>query len=346
MSLFRGKSHRTSQGQNRDTPSITRRRVSAGLLATGLAPFPMARAEPIFPGAQPLKLLVGFPAGGSQDNIGRILADRLAMHWKTPVIVENVAGAGSNIAFDRVAKGPADGSQILIVPPGLATNQFLYPKLAFDPVKDFTPLALVATVPNLLCVRNSLPVNSMAELIAYAKANPGKLNYGSTGIGTTPHLASEMLKRMAGIDFATVHYRGSAPALNDLLTGATDMVIDNTTSIAPHARAGSVRALGISTLKRWPLGRDYAPIADTLPGYQALAWSGVAVRAGTPKAICDSIETAVKAVCREPALKERMSGLLAEVVGSGSREFGAFLAVERATWGKLITDLNIRVGTN
>jgi tripartite-type tricarboxylate transporter receptor subunit TctC len=260
------------------------------------------------------------------------------------VVVENVAGAGSNIAFDRVAKGPTDGSQILIVPPGLATNQFLYAKLPFDPAADFVPLALVATIPNLLCVRNSLPVNTMAEFIAYAKANPGKLNYGSTGIGTSPHLASEMLKRMAGIDFATVHYRGSAPALNDLLAGAVDVVIDNTTSVAPHARAGSVRALGISTLQRWPLARDFVPIADTVRGFEALAFSGVAVRAGTPRDICASIETAVTAVCKEKVLIDRMSQLAAEVVGTGSRDFGQFLSAERAKWGKLIMDLGIRVG--
>ncbi len=323
---------------------VTRRSVSAGVLATGLMPLSATHAQGGYPRGQTIKLIVGFPAGGSQDNVGRILADRLSAHWGASVVVENIAGAGSNIAMDRVAKGAADGGQILIVPPGLATNQFLYAKLAFDPVADFVPLALVATFPNLLCVRNSLPVNSMAELIAFAKANPGKLNYGSTGIGTTPHLASEMLKRMAGVDFATVHYRGSAPAVNDLLAGAVDVVIDNTTSIVPHARSGSVRALGISTLARWPLAPDFVPIADTVPGYQALAFSGIAVRAGTPREICDSIETAVKAICKDPVLRERMSALLAEVVGSGSREFGEFLAAERAKWGKLITDLQIRIG--
>ena len=279
---------------------VTRRSVSAGLLATGLVPLSAARAQQGYPRGQTVRLVVGFPAGGSQDNVGRILADRLTAYWGASVVVENIAGAGSNIAFDRVAKGPADGSQILIVPPGLTTNQFLYAKLAFDPAADFVPLALVATFPNLLCVRNSLPVNTMAELIAFAKANPGKLNYGSTGIGTTPHLASEMLKRMAGVDFATVHYRGSAPAVNDLLAGAVDVVIDNTTSIVPHARSGSVRALGISTLARWPLAPEFVPIADTVPGYQALAFSGIAVRAGTPREICDSIETAVKAICKDP----------------------------------------------
>ena len=334
----------TPTERNRSSLKLTRRSVAAGVVATGLAPFCGARAQRGYPGSQTVKVVVGFPAGGSQDNVGRIVADRLSAYWGASVVVENIAGAGSNIAMDRVAKGPADGSQILIVPPGLATNQFLYAKLAFDPATDFVPLALIATFPNLLCVRNSLPVNTMAELIAYAKANPGKLNYGSTGIGTTPHLASEMLKRMAGIDFATVHYRGSAPAVNDLLTGAVDVVIDNTTSIVPHARSGSVRALGISTLARWPLAPEFVPIADTVRGYQALAFSGIAVRAGTPREICDSIETAVKAICRDPVLRGRMSGLLAEVVGSGSREFGQFIVAERARWGKLITDLNIRVG--
>jgi tripartite-type tricarboxylate transporter receptor subunit TctC len=339
MSHLHRSSARLEQG---DPRHITRRRVLAGGLAAGLMPLSAKGAN--YPGGQTIRLVVGFPAGGSQDNVGRIVADRLSAFWGASVVVENIAGAGSNIAMDRVARGPADGTQILIVPPGIVTNQFLYAKLAFDPAADFVPLALVATIPNLLCVRNSLPVGTMAEFIAYAKANPGKLNYGSTGIGTTPHLASEMLKRMAGIDFATVHYRGSAPAVNDLLAGAVDVVIDNTTSIVPHARSGSVRTLGISTLARWPLAREFVPIAETVPGYQALAFSGIAVRAGTPREVCDSIEAAVKAVCKDGVLIERLSALSAEVVGSGSQEFSQFLAAERATWGKLITDLGIRVG--
>ena len=324
---------------------VTRRAVSAGIVATGLMPISAVHAQRRFPGDQPIKVIVGFPAGGSQDNVGRILAERLSAYWGgAAVVVENVPGAGSNIAFDRVAKGPADGTQLLIVPPPLTTNEFLYAKIAYDPVKDFTPLALVVTFPNLLCVRNSLAVKTMPELIAYAKANPGKLNYGSTGVGTSPHLASEMLKRMAGIDFATVHHRGSAPTINSLLSELVDFVMDNTTSITPHARAGTVRALGITTLKRWPLGGEYVPIADTLPGYEALGFTGVSVRAGTPKEICDQIETAVLAVCKEPGFKERMTGMLAEVVGSGSAAFGIFLAAERAKWGKLITDLGLKAG--
>jgi len=324
---------------------ISRRAVSAGILGTGLMPMSTARAQRRYPGDQPVKIIVGFPAGGSQDNVGRIVAERLSAYWGgAAVVVENVPGAGSNLAFDRVAKGPADGTQILIVPPPLTTNEFLYPKIAYDPVKDFTPLALVVSFPNLLCVRNSLPVKTMPELIAYAKANPGKLNYGSTGVGTSPHLASEMLKRMAGIEFATVHHRGSAPTINSLLSEAVDFAMDNSTSITPHARAGTIRALGITTLKPWPLGEEYVPIADTLPGYEALGFTGVSVRAGTPREICDEIETAVLAVCKEPGFNERMKGMLAEVVGSGSAAFGSFLAAERTKWGKLITDLGIKAG--
>src|SRR5262245_45775352 len=324
---------------------VTRRAVSAGIAAAGLMPICAAHAQRRFPGDQPIKVIVGFPAGGSQDNVGRILAERLSAYWGgAAVVVENVPGAGSNLAFDRVAKGAADGTQILVVPPPLTTNDFLYAKISYDPIKDFTPLALLVTFPNLLCVRNSLPVRTMPDLIAYAKANPGKLNYGSTGIGTSPHLASEMLKRMAGIEFATVHHRGSAPTINSLLRESVDFVMDNTTSITPHARAGTIRALGITTLKRWPLGEEYVPIADTLPGYEALSFTGVSVRAGTPKEICDEIETAVLAVCKEPGFNERMKGMLAEIAGSGSAAFGSFLAAERAKWGKLITDLGIKAG--
>jgi tripartite-type tricarboxylate transporter receptor subunit TctC len=308
-------------------------------------PASAARAQQRFPGGQPVKVIVGFPAGGSQDIVGRIVAERLSAYWGgATVVVENVPGAGSNVAFDRVARGPADGTQILVVPPPLTTNEFLYPKIGHNPSRDFIPLALLVTFPNLLCVRNSLQVRTVPELIAYAKANPGKLNFGSTGIGTSPHLASEMLKRMAGIQFATVHHRGSNPTITSLLSGAVDFAMDNSTSITPHARSGSVRAIGITTLRRWPLGEEFVPVADTLPGYEALGFTGLAVRAGTPKAVCDAIEAAAIAIAREPAFKERMSAIMAEVAGTGARAFATFLVNERAKWGKLITELGIKAG--
>jgi tripartite-type tricarboxylate transporter receptor subunit TctC len=318
--------------------------VSAGILATGLLPASAVRAQQRFP-SQPIKVLVGFPAGGSQDVVGRIVAERLSAYWGgATVVVENVPGAGSNIAFDRISRGPADGTQILIVPPPFTTNQFLYPKIGHNPVRDFKPLALLVTFPNLLCVRNSLEVRTVPELIAYAKANPGKLNYGSTGVGTSPHLAAEMLKRMAGIEFAMVHHRGSNPTITSLLGGAVDFAMDNSTSITPHVRSGGVRAIGITTLKRWPLGEEFVPVADTLPGYEALGFTALAVRSGTPKPICDEIEKAAIAIAKEPAFRERMAAIMAEVVGAGAEAAATFLTAERAKWGKLIKELGIKAG--
>jgi len=323
---------------------ITRRTFLAASAAAGVAPATAARAQADWPAGQTIKVVVGFPAGGAQDIAGRIVADRLGKLWNVPTVVENVAGAGGNIAMERVAKGPADGTQIMIVPPGLATNQFLYAKMPFDPEKDIIPLGLFASIPNLLCVKKDLPVNSVAELVAYAKANPGKLNCASTGMGTTTHLSGELFKRMAGLDITIVHYRGSAPALNDLLSGTIDMICDNISSAVTLARAGNLKALGITTAKSSPLAPEYPPVADVVPGYETISWAGLGVRADTPKAICDKIEAGNKAICQDPVTKERLGALVAEAVGSSARDFSAFVASERAKWGKLITDLKIKAG--
>jgi tripartite-type tricarboxylate transporter receptor subunit TctC len=324
---------------------LTRRSFSAGALAAGIAAPHVARAQAAYPApGSTLKIVVGFPPGGSQDITGRIVADRLGALWNVTTVVENVAGAGANIAMDRVAKGAGDGTQILIAPPGIVTNQFLYSRLAFDPEKDLIPIGQVSTQPNLLCVKKDLAVNSVAELIAYAKANPGKLNYASTGIGTTTHLGGELFKKMANVDIKVVHYRGSSPALNDLLAGNVDVMFDNISSIVPHARAGSVRPLAVSSAKRLPLAPEFPTIGDTVTGYQTTSWAGLAVRAGTPKEICDKIEAGNKAICKDPLLVSRLNGTVTEAVGSGAKEFAEFIASERATWGKLITDLRIKVG--
>lgn len=325
-------------------PRITRRQLSKTALAAGLFPAFGARAQNAYPAGSTLKFIVGFPAGGAQDIVGRIIADRFAKLWNVTTVVENVAGAGGNIAMERVAKGAPDGTQIMIVPPGLAINQFLYPKLPFDPEKDILPLGLVASVPNLLCVRKDLQVNSVADLVAYAKANPGKLNCASTGIGTTTHLSAELFKRLAKLDFVIIHYRGSAPALNDLLSGAIDMIFDNISSAITHVRGGSLKGLGISTLQRSVQAPEFAPIAAQVAGYETTSWVGVGVRADTPKAICDKIEAGAKDICKDPILIERLQSLVAESVGLGAADFAAYVAAERAKWGKLITDLNIKAG--
>ena len=271
--------------------SATRRAFTSGLLSAGLSPIAGgALAQADYPAGLTVRFIVGYPPGGGQDVVGRIVADRLGALWKVPTIVENVSGASANIGMDRVAKGPTDGTQILIVPPNISTNQFMFARMPFNPETDIVPLSLVASLPNLLCVRKDLPVHSVPELIAYAKANPGKLNCASPGIGTTVHLSAELFKRMTGVDWATVHYRGSAPALNDLVAQKTDLMFDNITSIINQARAGSVKAIGITSLKRYPLAPEFIPVADTLPGFDTMSFSGVGVRTGTPKAICDRIE--------------------------------------------------------
>src|SRR5581483_7778608 len=225
---------------------ITRRALSGGLAIAGLLPLlPRALAQQGYPAGLTVKFVVPFAPGGTTDIVGRVMADRLGALWSVPTVVENVGGAGGNVGNDRVAKGPADGSQILVMSPGIATNRFIYARLAYDPETDLVPLVRVASTPNLLSVRKGLPVSSVRELIAYAKANPGKLDFASPGVGTTVHLAGELFKKMAGVDMVHVAYRGSGPALIDLVGGSVDMLFDNISSVIPHVREGSVRALGI-----------------------------------------------------------------------------------------------------
>lgn len=323
---------------------ITRRRFASGVAALAAAsPLARAVAQTPYPSGQTIKFIVGFAPGGAQDIFGRVVADRLGALWNTPTVVENVAGAGGNLAMDRVAKGSTDGTQIMIIPPGLSTNQFLYSKISFDPEKDLIPLSQTATLGNLLCVRKDLPVNTVAELIAYAKANPGKLNYASSGVGTTVHLSAELFKKAAGVEMAHVAYRGSAPALNDLLGGQVDLIFDNITSIIGHARSGNVKALGITTAKRSSLAPEFPAVAETVPGYETTSWSGVGVRAGTPKEICDKIEADTRKICTDPVLKQRFASLIADPIGSTAVEFAQFVVAERVKWGKLIGDIKLKL---
>jgi tripartite-type tricarboxylate transporter receptor subunit TctC len=322
---------------------FSRRTVAQGLAATTLLPFARSSlAQGGYPGNQTIKMVVPYPAGGATDVIGRIVADRLQAMWRTSVIVENIAGAAGSIGMDRIAKGPTDGTQILVVPPQISINQFLYAKLAFDPEKDLIPIAQVASLPNILVVRKGLEVNSVKELIAYATTNPGKLNYASSGNGTTIHLSAELFKRMAGVEMNHIPYRGSAPAVNDLVGGQVDLMFDNATSIIGQVRGGTVKALGVTSLDRSPLLPDLPPVAETLPGYDTAAWFGIGVRAGTPNEIIDKIEQSVRAVTQEPVVKERMASVIADPVVSDRKTFGEFVIAERKKWGALITDLKIR----
>lgn len=326
--------------------TLSRRTVSKGLAASALSLLARpAVAQGTYPaGMSNIKLVVPYPAGGATDVIGRIVADRLTALWHTTVIVENIAGAAGSIGMDRVAKGPTDGSTLLMVPPQIAINQFLYPKLAFDPEKDLIPIAQVASLPNILVVKKQLDeVNSVKDLIAYAQANPGKLNYASSGNGTTIHLSAELFKSMTGTSMNHIPYRGSAPAVNDLVGGQVDLMFDNATSIIGQVRGNTVKTLGVTSLKRSPLLPDLPTVADTVPGYDTASWFGLGVRTGVPNEIVEKIEAAAKALAQEAVVKERMAAVIADPVVSDRKIFGDFVVAERKKWGTLIKELNIKL---
>lgn len=328
------------------TIAISRRKLLTGASAAALAPFPSAVpavANAAYPAGQTVKFIVPFAPGGSTDMVARITADRLGAIWKSPTVVENVAGAGSNLGAERVAKGPQDGSQLLIMGPPTVNNQYLFARLSYDPAKDLTPIALMALVPNLLCVRNGLPVNSVGELIAYAKANPGKLNCATAGLGSSVHLSAELFRIMTGVDFKLVHYRGSAPSLIDVVAGNVDMVFDNIGAIIDQARSGKVKALAITTLERSRLAPEYPTVAETLPGFQTTAFVALGARAGTPKEICEIIERDAVTIGQDTAAREKLAAIGVELVARGTAEYSAWLDSERARWGKLITDLKIKI---
>lgn len=326
--------------------TITRRTISKGLAASALS-F-MARpaiAQGSYPaGVGTIKLIVPYPPGGATDVIGRIVADRLMALWKTSVVVENISGAAANIGMDRVAKGPADGSTLFIVPPQIAINQYLYAKLNYDPEKDLIPIAQVANLPNILVVKKQLTeVKTVKDLIDYAKKNPGKLNYASSGSGTTIHLSAELFKSMTGTDMNHIPYRGSAPAVNDLVGGQVDLMFDNAPSIIGQVRGNTVNALGVTTLKPTPLLPDLKPVADTVPGYDTASWFGIGVRAGVSNEIIGEIEQAARTIGQEAIVKERMAGVIADPVVSDRKAFGEFIVAERQKWGTLIKKLGLRV---
>jgi tripartite-type tricarboxylate transporter receptor subunit TctC len=318
-----------------------------GLLAGGaslLAMPSLARAQGAWPAGRQIRIVVPFPPAGATDVLGRIMADRFGEYWGARVLVENKAGAGGNIGTEQVAKSAPDGDTLLIVSVGMATNPYLYPKLNYDPVKDFDPVSLIAMVPNVLVAGKHTPYNSVAELVAFAKANPGKITYGSSGVGTSVHLSGELFARLTGSSMQHVPYRGTALAMQDLMGGRIDIIFDNITAAMPQVNAGTVKALGITTARRSPFAPQLAPVNDTLPGFDVTSWFGFFVPRGTPPAIIQRIEADVKKALGEAAVKEKMAALGAESVGSTPTELAAFLKSEGDKWGKLITEVGIKAG--
>jgi tripartite-type tricarboxylate transporter receptor subunit TctC len=288
--------------------------------------------------SKPIRFVVPFAAGGSTDVLTRLLCEQLTVELKTPCVVENKGGAGGNVGGAAVAGSPADGYTFLVSAPGvLAYNKILYREMAFDPDKDLDPICLYAFQPNVLVVHPSLPVTSVAELIAYAKANPRQLNYASGGVGSTSHVAGELFRTMAGLEWQHVPYRGTGPSLVDLLAGQVQLTIDNLPAILPHIKTGAVRALAISTDKRVPQLPDLPTIAEAgLPGYAAISWQMVTAPAGTPRPILDRMAATISKLTADPAFRTRVAEAGAEPAGGTVDQARAFVKQETVKWREVV----------
>ena len=318
------------------------RRSFSAALAASLALPTLARAQSAWPQGRNMRLIVPFAAGGATDIIARIMADKLGQMWGASIIVDNKGGAGGNIGTEAAARAEPNGETFLLVSVGLATNPYLYPKLGYDPVGDFAPVSLVAMVPNMLVAGKHLPVNNVAELIAYGKANPGKLTYASSGVGTSIHLSGELFKKLTGVEMTHVPYRGSAPAIQDIMGGRVDIMFDNITSSLAQVRGGTLKGLAITTAKRSPFAPELPPVADTVPGYDVSSWFAFFAPKKTPPDMVARMAADTKIALTDAVVKSRLDALAAEAVGSTPTELAAFLGKESDTWGRLIKDQGIR----
>jgi len=321
-------------------------KLAAGLFAVLLAlPAQPASAQSAYP-SRPVKILVGFTPGTAPDLAARILADRFAEVWGTPFVVENIPGAGSNVATERVAKAAADGHTLLMGGnSALVINPSLYETLPFDPLKDFAPISQIFIATNLLAVPPEIPVKTVADLVALARANPGKLSYAHAGVGTSQHLAAELFKYVAHLDIAAVPYRGSTALMPDLLAGRVSMSFANIVNVLPLAREGKLRALAITSLKRSPLAPDMPTMAESgFPGFEAVPWFGLLAPAGTPKDILDKLHAETVKTLAMPAVRKKFDELGLEPVGNTPAEFAVVMRKETPEWAKVIKDAGIKLG--
>ena len=307
------------------------------LLAVPVLEATAAHAQPTWPD-RPVRIIVPFPPGGSNDIIARLLSDVMRERLGQPFLVENRSGAGANIGADLVAKSLPDGSTLLIAAPGpFAINQHLYRTMPFDPARDLVPVALVAEVTIVLMVPVSSPVTNLAELIALARREPGRLSFGSSAIGGTNHLAGELLKSMAGINIVHVPYRGAAPAMTDLIAGRLDLYFDNMPGVLPQVREGRVRAIAVAGTSRAAVLPDLPTMAEAgLPGFEASAWFGMAAPRGTQPALVGRINAAVLAALSNPGLRERLAQAGAETGRLDAAAFARFVDAEREKWGRIV----------
>lgn len=314
------------------TPALTALALSVALPVAALQAH--AQAYP----SQPIKMIVPFTAGGTTDILARTIGQKLSEAWRQPVIVENRPGAGGNIGADAVAKAKPDGYTILMGTIGTQSiNSSLYSKMPYDAANDFAPVTLVAVVPNVLVVHPSVNAKTVGELVALAKAKPGELNFASSSTGGSPHLSGEMFKQMTGANIVHVPYKGSAPALTDLLGGQVSLMFDNLPSALPHVKAGKLRALGVTSARRSPAAPDIPTIADSgVAGYEVDSWFGILVPAGTPKEIVNKLNVEVVRILNIPEVRQRLMEQGAEPVGGTPEQFAEHIRKETAKWARVV----------
>ena len=288
--------------------------------------------------AKPIRFVVPYPAGGPLDTVARLLGQKVSESTKQPVIVDNKPGAGGNIGADAVAKASADGYTILMGAVAThAINPTLYSSIPYDAIKDFVPVTQVASAPNVLVVNPAVPASSVREFIAYAKANPGKLNFGSGSTGSAGHLAGELFKTMAGVDMTHVPYKGAAPAMTDLIGGQIQLMFDNLASSLAQVRAGKIKALAVTTAKRSALAPELPTIAESgLPGFDISTWFGIFVPAGTPRDVVERLHGEFTKALAMPDIREKMLVLGAEPVASRPEEFAAYIRAEADKYTRVI----------
>jgi len=292
--------------------------------------------------SRPVHWIVSFAAGGPNDVVARIIGQYLSDQLGQQFVIENRPGAGGNVGMQSVLSSASDGYTIAFVGPNYAINPTLYEKLPFDFIRDSVPVAGTMRLANVMEVHPAVPANNVAEFIAYAKTNPGKINFASGGVGTSPHLSGELLKTMTGINLVHVPYRGTAPALSDLLAGQVQVLFDNIPGSIGHIRSGKVRALGVTGSKRVAAIPEVPTIGETVPGYDVSIWYGIAAPWGTPREIVAKLNQAVNAVLADPKLQARLAELGGEPMPTTPAQFGKLVAEETERWGKLIRAANIK----
>lgn len=308
----------------------------ASSLGMGLMASNAAMAQAAYPN-KPIRLVVTFPTGGAPDILARLFSEKAQLGQ--PIVVDNKPGAGGNIGSDIVAKSAGDGYTIVMGTVGThSINGALYEKMPYDMVKNFTPISLIASAPNLLVVNNDLPVKTVPELIAYMKANPNKLSFGSPGIGTSVHMSGELFKSMTGTSMTHVPYKGRQFFIPDLIGGSIQLVFDNMPSALPMAKEGKIRAIAQTTAKRSPAAPDIPTVAESLPGFEATTWFAMFAPANTPKAVIDRLNAEALRVFKLPEVAERLKTLGLDAVLSSSEELSKYQASEIVKWAKVVKE--------